>query len=136
MNTLKVTVPVPRPVQGRIEKRLRPSAPAESKVLRLPPVKRLTPRPITKRREQAIRAAAYYHWAYRGCAPGGELADWLAAEQEVDELLAMREGLIREAAYARWLKRGRRAGRDAEDWLAAEREVDASLASCGILCGL
>jgi Protein of unknown function (DUF2934) len=133
MNTIKVKAPAPQHVRAPIARRFRPSAPAESIVIHLPPAGRFTPRPVSTRREQAIRAAAYYHWAYRGCAPGGELADWLAAEQEVDELLAMRDALIREGAYARWLKKGRMPGRDVEDWLTAEREVDAALASRGIL---
>jgi hypothetical protein len=92
--------------------------------------------PIPRRREKAIRAAAYYRWTYRGCAPGGELSDWLEAEHEVDEQLAMREALIREAAHVRWLERGSTCGHDVEDWLEAERDVDENLSGRGILCGL
>jgi hypothetical protein len=40
------------------------------------------------RRLQMISAAAYYRAERRGFAPGGEVDDWLAAEREVDELLA------------------------------------------------
>jgi hypothetical protein len=32
---------------------------------------------------QEIELRAYYRYCERGCAPGGELEDWLAAEQEV-----------------------------------------------------
>lgn len=41
-------------------------------------------------REQMIRERAYLHAQRRGFAPGGELADWLAAEREVDHWLASR----------------------------------------------
>lgn len=32
---------------------------------------------------QEIELRAYYRYCERGCAPGGEREDWLAAEQEV-----------------------------------------------------
>ena len=35
-------------------------------------------------RQRAIAVAAYFRAERRGFAPGGELADWLAAEREVD----------------------------------------------------
>lgn len=108
-----------------------------STVVRMPaPRRQKAPGLIRARREQAIHDAAYYHWAYRGCRAGGELDDWLAAEREVDEQLAMRDALIQQAAYARWLKRGRLHGQDVKDWLAAEQEVDASLARRGLLSAL
>jgi len=37
-------------------------------------------------REAAIATAAYYRAEQRGFAPGNELADWLAAEREVEPL--------------------------------------------------
>lgn len=38
-------------------------------------------------REQMIAAAAYYRAQQRGFAPGGELDDWLRAENEADRFL-------------------------------------------------
>lgn len=35
-------------------------------------------------RRERIAVAAYYRWERRGCTPGCELDDWLAAEQEVE----------------------------------------------------
>jgi Protein of unknown function (DUF2934) len=35
-------------------------------------------------RHRAIAVAAYFRAERRGFAPGGELADWFAAEREVD----------------------------------------------------
>jgi nicotinamidase-related amidase len=35
-----------------------------------------------------IRRAAYLRSLNRGSRPGNELEDWLAAEQEIDELIA------------------------------------------------
>jgi hypothetical protein len=37
-------------------------------------------------REAEIAIAAYYRAERRGFAPGNELADWLAAEREVDRM--------------------------------------------------
>jgi hypothetical protein len=39
-----------------------------------------------------IRDAAYFRAQARGFAPAGEVDDWLAAEQEVDELIVRRYG--------------------------------------------
>ena len=39
-------------------------------------------------RQQLIAEAAYLRAERRGFAPGGEVEDWLAAEAEVDALLA------------------------------------------------
>ncbi len=39
-------------------------------------------------RYRMIAEAAYFHAERRGFLPGSELQDWLAAEIEVDELLA------------------------------------------------
>ncbi len=39
-------------------------------------------------REPTIRRAAYLRSLNRGFQPGNELGDWLAAEQEVDRLIA------------------------------------------------
>jgi Protein of unknown function (DUF2934) len=38
-------------------------------------------------RQQMIAEGAYYRAERRGFRPGGELIDWLAAEQEVDAML-------------------------------------------------
>jgi len=43
-----------------------------------------------KTRETMIREAAYLVAERRGFMPGKELEDWLAAEREVDQLLAPR----------------------------------------------
>jgi hypothetical protein len=43
-------------------------------------------------RRQMIAEAAYLRAEKRGFAPGGEVEDWLAAETEVDALLAAGEG--------------------------------------------
>jgi hypothetical protein len=43
---------------------------------------------ITEDRGAAIAKSAYLHAARRGFAPGHELEDWLAAENEVDQRLA------------------------------------------------
>jgi hypothetical protein len=39
-------------------------------------------------REPTIRRAAYLRSLSRGFPPGKELEDWLAAEQEIDHLIA------------------------------------------------
>ena len=41
-------------------------------------------------RDDMIRDAAYLRAQTRGFAPGSEVEDWLAAEQEVDELIVRR----------------------------------------------
>ena len=41
-------------------------------------------------REDMIRNAAYLRAQARGFAPGREVEDWIAAEQEVDELIVRR----------------------------------------------
>jgi hypothetical protein len=58
--------------------------PVSEKVGALPP----TPvQPIpSPPREAEIATAAYYRAERRGFAPGNELADWLAAEREVDRM--------------------------------------------------
>lgn len=43
--------------------------------------------PLWERRHCLIRTAAYFKAEARGFAPGHELDDWLAAEQEVDDRL-------------------------------------------------
>jgi hypothetical protein len=43
-------------------------------------------------RLEMIRDAAYFHAQARGFAPGGEIDDWLLAEQEIDELIVRRYG--------------------------------------------
>lgn len=40
-----------------------------------------------EQRKRMIREAAYFRAARRGFAPGDEMADWLAAESEVDGLI-------------------------------------------------
>jgi hypothetical protein len=41
-------------------------------------------------REAMIREAAYFRAEHRAVAPGNALEDWLAAEREIDGLLALR----------------------------------------------
>ncbi len=41
-------------------------------------------------RQEMIREAAYHRAEARQFAPGGEVADWLTAEAEVDEIIARR----------------------------------------------
>lgn len=41
----------------------------------------------TVSREQLIAEAAYYKAEQRGFQPGGELADWLEAQADVDQML-------------------------------------------------
>ena len=43
-------------------------------------------------REDLIRDAAYFRAQARGFAPGSEVSDWLAAEEEIDELIMRRYG--------------------------------------------
>jgi hypothetical protein len=45
-------------------------------------------RVVYRSREDLIAEAAYRRAEARGFAPGGELKDWLAAEKEIDALLA------------------------------------------------
>lgn len=58
------------------------------------------------RRETELRA--YYRHCERGCAPGFELDDWLAAEQEV---LALRSASLRSAAASAHVRQHRRQDR-------------------------
>jgi hypothetical protein len=131
MSALKVKMPIPPRAQESAAKWL----PLRT-VVRIPAGRLTRTLPTPARRERAIREAAYFRWAYRGCAPGGAVGDWLAAEVEVDEQLKLRDTLIRSAAYARWRTSGCTHGHDVEDWLAAEAEVDSTLAGRGILCDL
>ena len=51
------------------------------------------PVPVSAESRRAMIAeSAYLRAERRGFAPGGDLADWLAAEQEVDALLKLRHG--------------------------------------------
>lgn len=43
-------------------------------------------------RHHMVEEAAYYRAQRRDFSPGGELADWLEAEAEVDEMFAAAEG--------------------------------------------
>jgi hypothetical protein len=43
-------------------------------------------------RHDMIRDAAYFRAQARGFAPGKDLEDWIAAEQDVDELIVRRYG--------------------------------------------
>ena len=43
-------------------------------------------------RKDLIRDAAYFRAQARGFAPGSEVSDWLAAEEEIDELIMRRYG--------------------------------------------
>ena len=52
---------------------------------------RLHPKPMEPAtREEQIRLEAYLHAERRGFAPGRELDDWLAAEAEVDQSMAVK----------------------------------------------
>ncbi len=55
--------------------------------------------PSPSEREQMVAVAAYFLAEQRGFAPGGEAADWRAAERQIDAMLAaMRDrGIGREA---------------------------------------
>ena len=55
--------------------------------------------PTAAERREMISVAAYYRAERRGFAPGGADQDWLAAEAEIDRLLAalVRQGISREA---------------------------------------
>ncbi len=83
----------------------RPTDPPTEKPAARPRAKSSTPRirkPVTKAaasiaisedvRRGMIAEAAYLRAEQRGFAPGGEDADWLAAEAEVDALLKARYG--------------------------------------------
>jgi hypothetical protein len=39
-----------------------------------------------KRRDERVRDLAYRIWEARGCEPGGELDDWLAAERQLGSI--------------------------------------------------
>jgi hypothetical protein len=43
-------------------------------------------------RHDMIRDAAYFRAEARGFVPGNEIEDWLAAEQDIEELIARRYG--------------------------------------------
>lgn len=49
-----------------------------------------SPQRIETLREELIRTAAYFRAERRGFAPGGELADWLEAEREIDRWIETR----------------------------------------------
>ncbi len=40
-------------------------------------------------RDELIRVEAYLRYERNGCTPGRELDDWLAAEREVDRMMAL-----------------------------------------------
>jgi Protein of unknown function (DUF2934) len=46
------------------------------------------PSPSMAARHRAIAVAAYFRAERRGFAAGGELADWLAAERDVDQQMS------------------------------------------------
>lgn len=60
---------------------------------------------------QEIELRAYYRYCERGCAPGGELDDWLAAEQEVLAVGATTASLPAESSADDRQRRGRRRDR-------------------------
>jgi Protein of unknown function (DUF2934) len=70
---------------------VRPSLPPEiapSDSLRM----RGTPLIPASLRSDMIRDAAYFRAQARAFAPGEELSDWLAAEEEIDDLIVCRYG--------------------------------------------
>jgi hypothetical protein len=62
-----------------------PAAAADQAENPLPPQDGSPPRD----REQQIREAAYGLYEARGCAPGHEIEDWLAAEASIEQVLAV-----------------------------------------------
>ncbi len=56
----------------------------------MPPGDVYPPRISADHRYQMIAMGAYFCAERRGFAPGAELADWLAAEAEVDRVLSQR----------------------------------------------
>jgi len=68
---------------------------------RVVPVRSVTRRKIVspegETREEMIRKAAYLLAERRGFCPGGELADWLAAEHQVDSWLESCGAAVRPA---------------------------------------
>ena len=60
---------------------------------------------------QKIELRAYYRYCERGCAPDGELDDWLAAEQEVLAAGATTASLPAESSADDRQRRGRRRDR-------------------------
>jgi hypothetical protein len=73
-----------------------PTAPARTKRASAPkPAKTATPAKAQvsdETRHAMIAESAYLRAERRGFAPGGEVADWMAAEQEVDALLNANTG--------------------------------------------
>jgi hypothetical protein len=69
-----------------------PSTQSPTRVVTRKPVRRkVSPTALpAHERHQMIQLRAYLHAEQRGFAPGQELADWLLAEAEVDELLKLR----------------------------------------------
>ena len=68
--------------------RRKPSPAAAAETLSSTARAKVTP----EARRGMIAEAAYLRAERRGFAPGHEVADWLAAEQEVDALLRLRHG--------------------------------------------
>lgn len=68
---------------GKTGKKKTASPRTASSPNRKPSAKVISPR----ERWQMIADAAFFRAESRGFAPGGEIADWLAAEMEVDALL-------------------------------------------------
>jgi hypothetical protein len=62
-----------------------PKAPATPKAASAPEVPAASAAPVD--RDEMVRVAAYFRALRRGFAPGYEVADWLAAQAEVDEII-------------------------------------------------
>ena len=62
-----------------------PKAPATPKAASAPKVPAASAAPVD--RDEMVRVAAYFRALRRGFAPGYEVADWLEAQAEVDEII-------------------------------------------------
>ena len=62
-----------------------PKAPAATKAPAVPKVPAASAAPVD--RDEMVRVAAYFRALRRGFAPGYEVADWLEAQAEVDEIM-------------------------------------------------
>lgn len=62
-----------------------PKAPAAPKASSAPKVPAASSAPVD--RDEMVRVAAYFRALRRGFAPGYEVADWLEAQAEVDQII-------------------------------------------------
>lgn len=69
-----------------VRRAVEPRAPATTKASAAPKVPAASAAPLD--RDEMVRVAAYFRALRRGFAPGYEVADWLEAQAEVDEIMA------------------------------------------------